>query len=282
MGFSKELASVGLRLWGAKAPGFDYEGSQCDFGVNSKRKTSATLPDFDAADLMECGLVNAPWVLQQPESFSVPRRQMQVKRSKNKLEHTLYDEKGCVVLTAHTIKVENKVKIFAAGDDPKKAQPVFTLVYDHSTTKWELTSNCSGSDVYRSPKTVKQGGQTLMRARHGKETIGHGLALVMEAEVPEVTDQNGRLTWSPLQDDAEPQSVLASKRPTWNKRLQSLSMDFGGVVKLASAKNVQLLMDDDCKLVFGKVEPGVFILDFEHPLSVAQAFAIGLSTMFWD
>jgi hypothetical protein len=207
---------------------------------------------------------------------------MQVKRSKDKLQHTLYDEEGCSVLVAHTVKTENKVKIFPAGEDSKKALPVFTLTYDHSTTQWEFTSDCTENEAYRSCKAAKLGAQTLMRASQGKETIGKGLALVMEVTVPEVSNENGRVTWSPLQDHVEAQPALFSKRPIWNKRLQSLSMDFDGKVKLASAKNVQLLMDGDCKLVFGKVEPGVFVLDFEHPLSVAQAFATGLSTMFWD
>jgi hypothetical protein len=243
------------------------------------------MPDFDAADFMESGLVRAPWVLQQPESTVAPRRQMRVQRSKNKLEHTLYDEDGRIALVAHTIEAENQVKMFAARDDTKKAQPVFTLSFDESTTEWQLDSNCCESDVYRSYKTPmppRAGGKTLMRASQMKEKIGLGVALVMDVDVPEVSEQSGRSTWSPLPCDAEPQCVLTSKRPVWSRKLQSLTMDFNGRVKCASAKNVQLLMGDDLKLVFGKVKPGNFILDFEHPLSVAQAFAIGLTTMFWD
>lgn len=82
---------------------------------------------------------------------------------------------------------------------------------------------------------------------------------------------------------------------------QAFTLDFSGRVTLASVKNFQLVHEDDGKhvplvsdhsqlidpshsiveyivLQMGKVEQDIFTLDFQYPLSPAQAFAVALSS----
>merc|ERR1711988_1192210 len=81
---------------------------------------------------------------------------------------------------------------------------------------------------------------------------------------------------------------LESRLPKWSKRLQSLALDFGGHVNCTSAKNFQLQLPrenscnaGDVELLFGKTAVNTFVLDYKHPLGMAQAFGIALTTRDW-
>jgi hypothetical protein len=61
-------------------------------------------------------------------------------------------------------------------------------------------------------------------------------------------------------------------------------MDFYGRCRVASAQNFQLESAEEpeaIKLLFGKVGPHNFVLDFTKPLGMIQAFAAALSTSVW-
>ena len=82
---------------------------------------------------------------------------------------------------------------------------------------------------------------------------------------------------------------MESRLPRWSKRLQSLALDFRGRVKCTSAKNFQLQLprekpckEGDVELLFGKTAANTFVLDYKHPLGMAQAFGIALSTRDWQ
>jgi hypothetical protein len=87
--------------------------------------------------------------------------------------------------------------------------------------------------------------------------------------------------------------VLQSRRPRWNKKAQSLILDFHGRCSKASVQNFQLDLatgerpDDRTKqgepeILFGKTGTNRFVLDYKHPLGMAQAFAIALTTNLWQ
>uniref|UniRef100_A0A0G4GA43 Tubby C-terminal domain-containing protein n=1 Tax=Chromera velia CCMP2878 TaxID=1169474 RepID=A0A0G4GA43_9ALVE len=70
--------------------------------------------------------------------------------------------------------------------------------------------------------------------------------------------------------------------PRWDRNLNSYALPFFGRVKLASAKNFQLMMNgnpNDIILMFGKVSKDVFALDFRHPLTQLDAFAIAIASL---
>ncbi|CAE7633291.1 TULP9 [Symbiodinium pilosum] len=78
--------------------------------------------------------------------------------------------------------------------------------------------------------------------------------------------------------------VLTTRRPRWNPRQKTLTLDFHGRCSLASAKNFQLEAEGDASrvvLLFGKVEKDRFVLDYGHPLGAVQAFAAALSASHW-
>ncbi|CAL4954479.1 unnamed protein product [Urochloa decumbens] len=84
--------------------------------------------------------------------------------------------------------------------------------------------------------------------------------------------------------------ILYNKLPRWHDHLQCWCLNFHGRVMVASVKNFQLIApagtgepwgvqdDETVILQFGKVEDDVFTMDYRHPLSAFQAFAICLTS----
>jgi len=70
--------------------------------------------------------------------------------------------------------------------------------------------------------------------------------------------------------------------PRWDKKLNSYALPFFGRVKKASAKNFQLVVDDNFNtiyLMFGKISKDVFCLDFRGPLAPIDAMAIAIAAL---
>ncbi|KAG2454980.1 hypothetical protein HYH02_000806 [Chlamydomonas schloesseri] len=93
----------------------------------------------------------------------------------------------------------------------------------------------------------------------------------------------GDLGWAAAIPPPVPSVRLQNKAPHWNEALMCWCLNFRGRVKMASVKNFQLMCSADgaerCVMQFGKVEDGVYILDFNPcVLTAAQAFAAALST----
>lgn len=74
--------------------------------------------------------------------------------------------------------------------------------------------------------------------------------------------------------------LLRNKAPRWHEHLQCWCLNFHGRVTVASVKNFQLVANDDetVLLQFGKVGDDTFTMDYRHPLSAFQAFAICLTS----
>ena len=74
---------------------------------------------------------------------------------------------------------------------------------------------------------------------------------------------------------------LINKPPKWSEEYQAFVLNFYGRVRLASVKNFQLIDEENEDYIyqqFGKVSEHVFTMDFQWPMSVAQAFMICLSS----
>eukprot|EP00919_Chromeraceae_sp_WS-2016_P056171 GHVR01133347.1.p1 GENE.GHVR01133347.1~~GHVR01133347.1.p1 ORF type:complete len:151 (-),score=42.52 GHVR01133347.1:120-572(-) len=75
---------------------------------------------------------------------------------------------------------------------------------------------------------------------------------------------------------------LKNVPPRWDPTLCSYALPFFGRVKLASAKNFQLVSfdsTDDIMLMFGKISKDEFALDFRHPLTPLDAFAVAIAAL---
>lgn len=78
-------------------------------------------------------------------------------------------------------------------------------------------------------------------------------------------------------------TALQNRPPWWNAELGAFVLNFGGRVSVASVKNFQLCErndQDNILLQFGRVGGRhSFTMDFQHPLSAVQAFAIAISSL---
>jgi hypothetical protein len=75
------------------------------------------------------------------------------------------------------------------------------------------------------------------------------------------------------------QYVLFNKAPIWNENSQVYQLDFGGRVTQESAKNFQIEHDGVQVMQFGRVDTNAYTLDFQHPFTAVQAFAISLANV---
>lgn len=77
--------------------------------------------------------------------------------------------------------------------------------------------------------------------------------------------------------------ALQNRPPWWNIELGSFVLNFGGRVSVASVKNFQLCDRNDqdyIMLQFGRIQGRhSFTMDFRHPLTAVQAFAIAISSL---
>lgn len=239
---------------------------------------------MDEFDAMEQGIVSSLALDQVKPEAKGATRKMIVERSDDRVCHVLYNENREKVLEARL--TDQGIHVFAASTDSKVpvGTPAFTLTYDKDKTNWTIGSRYCETCAYRNPfnSCQNKGGRTFGFIRHGKEEIGEGVAMCMDIDIPQIGADGHSETWCALCKDSDNDRIeLSSLRPKWNKKLQSLCMDFKGRVEAASAKNFQLCLNDQTVLVYGKKANGTFALEFEHPLSTMQAFTISLSTMYW-
>lgn len=271
MGFSKTTAASWFSVLGGSS------------------KVDKVNVDMDAAavlDAMEQGFARALARNEtEPVTAEAPKRKMHVERSEDRTRHVLFNEEGAPVLEAQV--TTEGVEIFAAGGDSKFTidLPACTLTHDKETRNWKISSRYCNKCAYRNPYTSckSHGGQTLALVRHAKETIGEGVAMCMDADIPQIGVDGQSDIWCPLCQGSDDKKIeLNSLRPKWNEKLKSLCMAFKGCVEAASAKNFQLCLDNKVVLVYGKKANGTFCLEFEHPLSPLQAFAIAMTTQHWS
>jgi len=237
-----------------------------------------------AIDAMEQGFVRALARDEVKPQTEGTTRKMIVERSEDRLCYVLLNEDLEKILEAQI--TPEGTHVFAAGGDGKftVGMPAFTLNHDKDKKNWTIGSSYCEKCAYRNPfnSCQNKGGQTLGFIRHGRQEIGEGVAMCMDVDIPQMGADGKSDVWCALCQGSEEHRIeLSSLRPRWNDKLKSLCMDFKGRVEAASAKNFQLCLDDKTVLVYGKKANGTFALEFEHPLSTAQAFTIALSTMYW-
>merc|ERR1740129_1315042 len=164
---------------------------------------------------------------------------------------------------------------------PSEPEPTFTLMAsDGERNDWALISLQCERCASRGRRRC--GMRHMMYTRHYLEPVGAGQAFCMDVLFPTRGESGDRaVVCQNCGDSAASWSAeLTSRRPKWNTKHKSLSLDFRGRATMASAKNFQLESSAAPRtplLLFGKVGAQKFVLDYCSPLGMVQAYAASLS-----
>jgi len=252
---------------------------------------------FDAAEAMETGQVRFTSILAlQPAAME---QRLVVTRSREQLVSTLQNAAGEVLLMSKAAADGNRFDIYLSRDGapplvsrsffgkgaPTEPEPSFMLMAsDSERNQWALASLQCESCASHGRRRC--GTRQVMCVRHYLEPVGAGQAFCMDVFFPAQEKGAHRVVCGTCGGaDAAWTQELTSRRPKWNIKNKSLSLDFRGRAKLASAKNFQLESASRAQkpcLLYGKVSEDKFVLDYSSPLGMVHAFAAALSVTHWQ
>lgn len=249
---------------------------------------------FDMADMMEQGMaqeVIASFVTPPPSGL--PSMHLVVSHSPDGSRQALHTEEGETLLVAETAE-DGSINMYvpAGGDPPRAAGAAFTLTagaQEDGIRTWTLFTDRCACYEYSSEPCRRE----LARISHCRENFRECSFMSMEVELPPTLASGTPAVW--CQKAGRPESeepvCMESRRPKWNQRLQALTLDFRGRATEASVQNIQLDLaaadgakgqtDGEPDFLYGKVGDDTFVLDYKYPLSMAQAFALALTTNDW-
>jgi len=261
---------------------------------------------FDIADTLENG-----FACEIVTDFMHPLRRasklwrFQVK-SDDSLRYRLFTDDGDFLMYAQAVPEARKVQFFLYQPNDKvfdPNRPAFTMSWNEKQTEWRVVQdkceNCQFSPkaCAVSPKACAcRGKQQVAFIKHSRMNIGDGDPNRMEVRIPGFYSDKSRVIWcpklgrsdlgsEPFDASSQESQQLVTKAPVWNNEVGGLVLDFQGRSVLSSAKNFQLSLGQRPEHVicqYGKIDKQTFSLDFRYPLSSVQAFAISLTTMFWE
>jgi len=245
---------------------------------------------FEYADMMEQGLSGglACGFIETVEKDIEAR--FRVRRSPDKKEFLLTTKNGSKLLLARLNDNGGGYSIFVMGEGepPLALGPAFTLTPNGTKDRWTLHANTC--DVCESRGRRVCGSRVLAFISHHVEKCAEKpetQICCLDMEIPALSQDGIADVWCPVckGQGAEYKFVdLTTRKPKWNAKRKTLSLDFFGRCTMATAKNFQLEMVDKpekVKLLFGKVGESQFVLDFHRPLNPVQAFAAAISTTAW-
>lgn len=162
---------------------------------------------------------------------------------------------------------------YGTGLNPKKIDPTMSQVHAIQLARQEMVAVQYSSSLWG---TKPRGPRKMF------------------AVIPRVQPSGERLVCRTLHPDTEgllamhkgstPSNLIDcyhNKPPKWNEQIGAFVLNFNKRVTQASVKNFQLTNSEDPDTVylqFGRVGKDVFNMDFRHPFSPFQAFAICLSS----
>lgn len=254
------------------------------------------------ADCMEKGLVHEcadEFLRPVEQSSSGKLSRFYIERSADRLQYRLFRDGGEFCMFAE-VRVSNRdVSFFLYDPDDREnnlydpERPAFTMSFDEKTKSEWLLSHYTES--HYSPRHQashsnysngqKRETQEAAFMQHSRLEVGHGVNHVLEANIASTSSSGGM---SYKQDSSEEERTvhrLITRSAVWNEELQTLVLDFRGRSVIPSAKNFQLATEDKPGRVVcqhGKIGKNTFSLDFRAPLSISQAFALSITTLFWE
>eukprot|EP00747_Dinoflagellata_sp_TGD_P083626 gnl/TRDRNA2_/TRDRNA2_162196_c0_seq2.p1 gnl/TRDRNA2_/TRDRNA2_162196_c0~~gnl/TRDRNA2_/TRDRNA2_162196_c0_seq2.p1 ORF type:complete len:308 (-),score=51.63 gnl/TRDRNA2_/TRDRNA2_162196_c0_seq2:75-968(-) len=256
---------------------------------------------FDIADSMEKGLARELVTdFMQPLRKASKLWKFRVERGDDRAQYRLYCDNGEFLMYARAYPENMKVCFFLYDPLEKSGlfdvdRPAFTMACNQAKTEWRLVQERCEHCQY-APKHLScadRGKQQVAHVSHFREPVGDGIINYMDVKIPGIYSDNSRVIWCPMlqktdlgasADGSHVSQRLVTKKPKWNEHAASLVLDFRGRTVLTSAKNFQLSLSQKrghTILQHGKIGENTFSLDFRYPLSVVQAFAIAMTTIFW-
>lgn len=262
-------------------------------GESSQPTQELTERAYDMAEVLEAGFARElTGDLQHPLRRAERLWKFKVVRDEDRLQFRLFSEAGDFLLYARA-NLERQFVTFHSYDPTDCEQgaifdvdrPAFSMSYNRTKTDWRLVEERCGHCVFQPESRSCQCKRELARIQQKQTEIGDGVFYCMDIDaVPLRADGCGPV---PPACTGEPQPQpqrLVTRAPKWNDELGSLVMDFKGRKVKSSAKNFQLTPEerpDHIVCQYAKFSANVFSLDFRHPMSVIQAFAISLTTLMW-
>lgn len=251
------------------------------------------------ADAMEMGIVQGIPSCVQPSLGEFEEHRLVVQRSLDQNSFSLLNDAGQTLLMAKASSdgccfdislplTDERKSFLGVGTQPQPAHPSFTLIANNRERKdWALVSlRCEGC---RAQGRQRCGHSVMARMFQYIESVGPGQAFCMDMELPPLREDGSRENMCEVCNAhcGNWSMEITSRRPRWNAKHKSLSLDFRGRVSMASAKNFQLespftMSQGSSLLLFGKVAEQKFVLDYRAPLGRVQAFAAVLSTTHWQ
>jgi hypothetical protein len=253
---------------------------------------------LDLADVMEKGKMH-----EFTEDFVRPVQNQPrlhrfcVKRSVDRLQYRLYSDSDQAFIMYAAVRSENQeVHFFLYDPDDKESlfdpdRPVFKMTFNPSKTEW-LVSHFQDGTWY-SPRQAtnmnfNRRAEEVAFIQHSQIEVGEGVNHCLEANIARTEVATDGATAPTQQSDGQHSRVierLVTRQAVWNEEIQTLVLDFRGRDVIPSSKNFQVACEgrpERVVLQHGKIAKNTFALDFRFPLSISQAFAMAISTVFWE
>eukprot|EP00927_Polykrikos_kofoidii_P070011 TRINITY_DN6582_c0_g1_i1.p1 TRINITY_DN6582_c0_g1~~TRINITY_DN6582_c0_g1_i1.p1 ORF type:complete len:358 (+),score=42.08 TRINITY_DN6582_c0_g1_i1:97-1170(+) len=289
--------------WGKNSPVATKDDDMCSSINNDTiHERFDAGDDFNVADCAEKGLAHESTKdFMEPLPRSRRLSRFRVLRSDDRLEHRLVTDEGAFLMLARISVAAHTVNFFMydpaeSHERPDLGKPAFSMTCNTSRSDWLLVQRQCENCHYVLPHlscAALGGNQQVAAIQHSRRPEGHGISNDMSVRVPGIYSDGRRIVWCATRQkvslarfadcDSRTQ-LLVNRRPAWNDKVGCLVLDFTGREVLASAKNLQLTLKqkpDHIICQHGKLSSSTFALDARFPLSIVQAFAIAMSTIFW-
>lgn len=178
----------------------------------------------------------------------------------------------------HVREIENGAITYTAnllGNRPRIMDVCIPKVTTDGSVSSQWKNFCENADgEYWDDRSMLNKMKILQRTDSSLETNNQG-----------DNDDNGGETPESANDSVPDFGLqsLQNRPPWWNVELGAFVLNFGGRVSVPSVKNFQLCDRNDIDnimLQFGRIQGRHnFTMDFSHPLSPVQAFAIAISSL---
>ncbi|KAF0683536.1 Aste57867_24393 [Aphanomyces stellatus] len=154
----------------------------------------------------------------------------------------------------------------------------YTVFNTTDETNTELGAVQYAATFGKTPRQMRVALPTVSRTADAQDVLG-----AWEADRYMPSSRDDSMLAQIERPDATRAINLINKPPVWIESLEAYCLDFGGRVAAASVKNFLLSHPDDMDktmMLFGRTsDRQVYSMDYRHPFSPVQAFAIALSSM---